>query len=374
MVFVIAAVMAFLAVAQAEHLKMESMKVRDSFVKTRKADKHQQHELVFAVKQNGLAELEKMVHDISSPENAQYQKWLNYDQIGEFTRNVEGATAIKNWLTTHGIKTSWQSKQHHYLKASATVEEWELLLNADFHDFEDISANAKKKNYIRSQEYSIPAELQPHVSAVFNTVQVPPPLHKRVRTRSMKDGEPQAFKTNLRFNPAVASDMIDRIRTESTTTMVTPAFINNLYQIPAMTGTASYSQSVFETAEEYFSPNDLKQFQKTYGLTKQAAQDIGGYSTSSCSTSGSPNDCYEGNLDVQYIMGISQVTTSIYWYVDDSGSTDPFVAWITDVADSSDPPKSNSISWGADEFVSSCAGCAAVLLTFVSHFSLRALQ
>lgn len=26
-------------------------------------------------------------------------------------------------------------------------------------------------------------------------------------------------------------------------------------------------------------------------------------------------DCYEGNLDVQYIMGVAQQTATIYWYV-----------------------------------------------------------
>ena len=47
-----------------------------------------------------------------------------------------------------------------------------------------------------------------------------------------------------------------------------------------------------------------------------------------------------------------QTTTSIYWYVDNSGAEDPFVSWITDVAATPDPPRSNSISWGCNEYVS----------------------
>lgn len=46
-------------------------------------------------------------------------------------------------------------------------------------------------------------------------------------------------------------------------------------------------------------------------------------------------------------QGISQVTSSIYWYVPATG--DPFVDWIIDVANDPHPPMSNSISWGAFE-------------------------
>ncbi len=72
-------------------------------------------------------------------------------------------------------------------------------------------------------------------------------------------------------------------------------------------GSGTQNQSVFETSSEYYSENDVLTFQSKFGLTKQSPIDIGGYETSSCSTSGSP-DCYEGNLDLQYIMGVSQVS------------------------------------------------------------------
>ncbi len=42
------------------------------------------------------------------------------------------------------------------------------------------------------------------------------------------------------------------------------------------------------------------------------------------------------------------MTSSVYWYV---GGNDPFVDWITDVADEAHPPQSNSISWGTIEQV-----------------------
>lgn len=88
---------------------------------------------------------------------------------------------------------------------------------------------------------------------------------------------------------------------------VTVSFLNSFYEITSNIGSGKLSQSVFETSSEYYSPNDLTQFQETYDLTVQAAEDIGGFTTDSCSLSGSPMDCYEGNLDIQYIMGVAQV-------------------------------------------------------------------
>jgi putative alpha-1,2-mannosidase len=42
--------------------------------------------------------------------------------------------------------------------------------------------------------------------------------------------------------------------------------------------------------------------------------------------------CNEGNLDLQYIMGVAQNVATIYWYV---GGGNPFVTWLTDIADES---------------------------------------
>eukprot|EP01034_Spumella_vulgaris_P031299 gene31299-38670_t len=84
------------------------------------------------------------------------------------------------------------------------------------------------------------------------------------------------------------------------------AFINQLYGIPSNVGNAAQSQSVFETADEYYSPTDLARWQSHYNMPLQAAVDIGGYSTDTCAVSGSGNDCFEGNLDIQYIAGVAQ--------------------------------------------------------------------
>lgn len=120
-------------------------------------------------------------------------------------------------------------------------------------------------------------------------------------------------------------------------------------------GSSQLSQSVFETSSMSFSQSDLLEFQVYYGLTQQSAVDNGGYETSTCSTTSSGTQCDEGNLDIQYIMGVAQKTVSIYWYIPSSNNA--FVTWLTDIASTSNPPKSNSMSWGSVEQVCPWVGC-----------------
>ena len=85
--------------------------------------------------------------------------------------------------------------------------------------------------------------------------------------------------------------------------------LRSLYQIPNIQGSMHLIQSLFETNEEHYSPKDLEMFQEKNSLTVQAAIPIGGYTTESCSLQpGFGDTCFEANLDIQYMMGISQLT------------------------------------------------------------------
>ena len=124
----------------------------------------------------------------------------------------------------------------------------------------------------------------------------------------------------------------------------TISFLDTYYDIASNIGSSEISQSVFETSGQSFSPTDLTSFQNRYDTTVQTAEVIGGHDVSSCTMAN--DQCTEGNLDIQYIMGMAQVTTSTYYYV---GGNDPFVSYVSAIQDSSDPILVNSISWGSVE-------------------------
>ncbi len=299
------------AVVNCVFVHMETNKrMRESFVRMSKADSNLDHEVVFAVKQNNLVELDEILMERSTPSNPMYQQWLTRAEITELTRNENGAQQVREWLQAHDITTISGPQEHNYIRASAPISRWEELLNAEFHNFEDQSARfttqSKRKSYVRATEYSLPEELHAHVNAVFNTVQVPPSLHRRAKRKKMKESESLPFKTNLRvrtdassalsnnnFSNTSSSDLFTTSDINiQTTSSVTVSFINDLYGIPSNIGDPTHSQSVFETADEYFSPSDLAIFQRTYGMANQPAEDIGGYSTAACSTSGTGDSIY----------------------------------------------------------------------------------
>jgi len=173
---------------------------------------------------------------------------------------------------------------------------------------------------LRALEYSIPSELSEHVEGVFNTVQLP--NVDTIRPTPVRQG---------------------KLRKAGS---ITPALLNTYYHVTSNTGNTLASQSVFESLEQYYSPNDLAQFESQYNIPSQpVAYDIGGYQSDEICVS-DPNSCAEANLDVQYLIGVSQGTPTTYWY---DGATDSFLNWIQAVADTENPPLVHSISYGSIE-------------------------
>ncbi len=257
---------------------------------------------------------------------------------------------------------TWVATRKEYLKATAPVGVWEKLFDTKFYHWTDQNPHALgKESSVRALEYSIPEELAPHIEHVFNTVQAPPVIHKKYHRTDANAPFRTDYRPNLRRVKSALADAKKAVADAQLTgegegsvgtgTIVTVAFLNSFYGITSNTGSASLSQSVFETANEYYSQNDLTSFQSTYGLPAQTAIDIGGFETSDCTVNTNVRNCDEGNLDIQYMTGISQVTASNYWYVASTSSSNPFVTWITDLATETNPPLANSMSWGSIEQV-----------------------
>lgn len=128
---------------------------------------------------------------------------------------------------------------------------------------------------------------------------------------------------------------------------VTPDRLNQYYRIGSNTGNSLASQGVYESNNQWFSPADLSNFQGFVGIPNEdVAVDIGGHSSdTACSDNGNGN-CIEGNLDVQYLMGISQVTPTTYYYINDNRF---IYDWLVAMASSTSPPLVMSVSWAGTE-------------------------
>ncbi len=358
------------SVADKFHLMQKSVP-RKTFVKNAYSAADAVHELVFAIKQRNLKELDSLLTERSTPGNPLYQQWLTFAQIGEMTSNIAGAEAVKEWLAQNNIEVTWESSRSDYLKATAKISQWEHMLNTKFFEFEDKSRKSMRvENRLmhRAEQYFLPSHMKEHLHAVFNTVQVPP-VFKPHYAKALQGQQP-GFKTELNVRPANHQGKKLSYELDG---YVTVGFLNDFYQISTNAGDPAMSQSVFETAEESFSPSDLNLFQTTYELPIQPALHPFGFNTSECNSGNVTTgfDCYEGNLDVQYIMGVAQQTATIYWYVTDNSTTDPFVGWLVDVANTTNPPLVNSMSWGSIEQVICFMSYCLVLLQYFPHSHLR---
>lgn len=296
--------------------------LREDFTRMEEAPAAVMHEVVFAVKQKNMDKLEELFYEVSDPTNAKYGKYLTRKQVADLTANPEATATLQNFLKEHGATVVKTTPYGEYITAVAPVATWGKLFATTFYNFQH--ENQATQPVIRAVHYSIPKDIAEHVETVFNTVQLPP-------------------RSAPRQNAVLKGVQATGVKNNGT---VTPAFLNSYYHVTSNVGSPLASQSLFESLGQYYSPNDLSTFEKNYNLPQQPVDfDIGGYvSDDQCVADA--NNCAEANLDVQYLIAVSQNTPTTYWYED---AQDSFLAWIKEVAATENPPLVHSISYGAVE-------------------------
>ena len=187
-------------------------------------------------------------------------------------------------------------------------------------------------------EYSLPVEIAVDILGVFNVADVP----VNPRPNVVKGPDPPANMDRPASSSSGGGTIIPNY--------VTPALLNKVYSIDSNIGSTLVSQGVYETSSQTYSPSDLTAFQNSVGIPKQSvAVDIGGHQSDTYCLQYNSN-CYEGNLDVQYMMGVSQVTPMTYYYIDESNF---ILNWLQVMASTPSPPLVLSVSWGlADYYLS----------------------
>ena len=299
-------------------VQMESMKPRRTFVNVGRSPSDHIHQVVFALKQNNLDILEKIILDRATPGNPLYQQWLTFDEVGSYIKNDAATTFVKNWLSSmSSISIEWSSRRGEYVRASAPISTWEAMFNTQFYQWEDSTLDNSQIVH-RCNTYFLTPEAVEHITSVFYTSQALPVIRKHLQ-RVTKPEEGGLLSQPSIVNPHITevdTILLRGVHRQKDVTLtsnpapVTVSFLNSYYDIASNFGDASQGISVFETEFESFSQADLTQFQQTYDLTRQSALIVNGQGeTSSCTSS----NCLEGNLDIQYIMGISQRTAATYW-------------------------------------------------------------
>ncbi|KAJ8603321.1 hypothetical protein CTAYLR_009025 [Chrysophaeum taylorii] len=274
------------------------------------------HEVIVrAVPLASRGELEALLLERSIPGSARFREWMSTEEV----KRVGGASelgATERWLKL-GVGARTKATKHgEYVRAIAPVAAWEGVFACEFYAWHH---HEEKKTVLRCDgDYSI--ESGAPAEAVFGVSDLPPRVWGGPRRRD---------KTNK---------TLDNI--------VTPSVINSFYEISSNAGSSKVYQGVFETSGMDFSGSDLSDFQSLFDLPSDKVDtDYGGHESDiECEIDA--DECDEGNLDVQYMMAVSQLTPMTYYYTDASS---PFVAFALYAADLDTQPFVGSISWGSIE-------------------------
>jgi tripeptidyl-peptidase I len=378
------------------HVEVERMSMRNDFREIGKwVNKNTDHEVVVAIKPQNLDTLSELVHEMSTPGSLNYQQWMTYDEVGALTTNMEGYRSVQAWLEANGMNITYTSKRFEYLKATAPLVKWEEVLNTEFYEFRSQSQSRPLHGHPhmeaspsphafsdspkavasvpRARAYSVPARLRGHIHALFNVCHLPPAVRQFGRLeriyRSDSGSDPYTADPKSEMTDSRAAADSHHRRTTSTGDS-TVQFLRDLYNISVFpdAGLTNVSQSVFQTSREGFDASDLAAFQLHFGLDKRqpiVVDETGRNVVAGIECSIAAENCIEGNLDTQYMMGLAPNTTTYFWYVGGSAQ-DVFVDYALAIADAENPPSVNSISWGAHE--------QAMQPTTMDSFNLAALQ
>jgi subtilase family serine protease len=301
---------------------------RNDIVKMGRVSPNEIHEIIFHIQGRNHDELTRVVHDVSDPESLNYGKYLTRKEISEMTSNSDSHDYITNYLESAGANVLSESISGEYITAAAPIKLWEEILDTEFFSYHQIENQHKITNrVVRADQYSVPKQLDKHIAAAFNTIQMPFSIWAQPILEPVED------------------DVMGSIRAHVASGFIDPAVLKAYYNIDSDVGNAGATQAVYETIGQYYSPADLRQFQDMFSLRPRAVDiDVGGHASDLiCQTS--PRRCVESNLDIQYIMAISQASPSYSFYT----NLNSFASWLVTVSNMANIPLVISISYGANE-------------------------
>ena len=317
---------------------------RTDLVKKERVAHDHIHEVMFAVQQKNVARLTRLLHQISDPDSKNYGNHRSRIEIEEVTSNPESRNFLLQFLHDAGATTTSESIFGEYISAQAPVSLWEKMFNTQFYKFHHISENSDDVvELVRAEMYSVPTALHEHVASVFQTVQM----------SQKKWGRPVVL---------LSKNSTSIIQNHVELGVLTPEKLNVYYGIKNNIGSSSSSQAAIQSLNQFVSPKDLTLFQDAFKLPRQNVTKFVGGGKDDFICTIIPESCAEGNLDMQYLMSISQGTPTMNLYTD----LNNFSGWLLAVANLVNPPLVVSISYGASE--------ASITASEFDAFNLQAIK
>ncbi len=321
---------------------------RNNIHSTIRSHKLVEHTVIFAIKQRNTEHLEDMLMDVSDPSSKHYGRHWTRAEVGEFIANLEGSKEVLDYLRDHFPKGEMmiekRSKYDEFIVVKSKISHWEKFFATEFFEF--VHSDWQNKKVHRALSYSLPKELDIHISSVGQVADFP--WKKRDQPAPLgSETAKRRSEAALRANPNVAvvqgsdastlgsSSNIDKPKSIFDTIQNLGKYgvsdIDDLlHQIAvAKTSNSSGNSSSYYGSDETlpFMPNAIVYghvtpalLKRTYAIPGDNDTSIGNNMTSQAiySTIGqtvSPLDLY----CFQYIFGLNEqsISTSYHGYVND---------------------------------------------------------
>jgi tripeptidyl-peptidase-1 len=293
-------------------------------------------ELVFAVKQQNVAALERVLYSVSDPRSAEYGNHWSAEEVQRFVApRPESVRAVREHLAQCGVRPERHrlTPNGDFVTVEVTVAEAERVLSTSYALFRHHESGKELMRCPRG--YHLPALVASHVDFVAPTLRFPVVQRARIAER-----KPSAV------DESSAPDAL----------FVTPTFLRALYNVGDAVGQNTGNVQAFASfLEQYFSPTDLQTFFKLFqntSLGHNVSREIGaeglvpgteanlgtaarGASHIAASGVSVPRPAfstYREPADCQYIMSVgANVETWAYYTAGRSPTNpdnEPFLAWL----------------------------------------------
>lgn len=306
------------------------------------------HKVIFVIRQKNMDKLTDILHDISDPLSENYGMHMTKEEISIMTSNPEGHDAIMTYLHAKGVTVFHETLDGEFITASAPISTWEQTFDTQFFSYHQKQRSGETEMFVRAEKYSVPIELDEHVATVFNTIQLPYQLSGDLKNKIIELETETVTETETEMGLGAEGESYHNMKAQNINpypSFTTPQKLRAAYNMGDSMGSNRSTQAVYATIGQYFSPADLAAFQIVAARLPNRTVSSVPYGFSSDKVClNNPSDCVEGNLDIQYIMAMSPVSPTTYWY-----SNQGFTSWLFNVALAKVPPLVISLSYGADE-------------------------
>ena len=92
-------------------------------------------ELVFIVQQRNMAELTRILYDLSDPTSSNYGNHLTREEVVDLTSNPHSCDEIVTYLHNAGATVLQVEVSVGLITARGSIGNWERMLNTEFHSY-----------------------------------------------------------------------------------------------------------------------------------------------------------------------------------------------------------------------------------------------